>query len=398
MKRAVVMAVVVVALGACWWWWSTATPSTPVDAARAEPLGRPTDGEQPPRVTANPTLRPFARERPTPPLDPGSPSDGGPSAEAVRAYLTRNAADAVKYVDRFCEENRTAGEGPQRTSQYVERDPPRRHDAAIYLDVRVGWLDRHRASTGLLQLPTSLRERLENPPGNWLTFTDADYAGLDFSWMTQLLDFDHWSLAGDGLLKNEDGVGFWDSPLPNYLILRDWAKLRLVKGKNEHDLAQASLEVRHVGDLIASNGAWVSELMRSKFYGLERSAWDAAGQQPAEPLPSADDLERLRQSTFASHFFLFPGVPKEVREKALACARVRCVAVTEALGMAAGTRDLEPDAADDLEWLSAQPGCDRALAQQYARKTTSLPQDLQLPTSTSDLSHWMKLLTDGGVD
>ncbi len=48
--------------------------------------------------------------------------------------------------------------------------------------------------------------------------------------------------------------------------------------------------------------------------------------------PGADDVQRIRQTAFSSMYFLFPGVPKEVREKALADRIVR------------GTNAVHPDA------------------------------------------------------
>jgi hypothetical protein len=407
-KRALPLgAAVAVVLGL--WWFTSSTPTAREDGAtpavKAPAPGRVT----PRRASDDDETIELARRHPgaPAPTEPAPQVDGGLDAgsagehsssgstvklaslepEVVRDFLKKNAADAAKYVDRFCEENkRLSG-----VRGYGES--PKHRDAAVYLGTRVDW---EGGRVGLLHLPASIVQRMQTPPRNWVNFTNADYAGLDFGWFKDLLEFDTWSLSGDGPLKDADSLSFYEAPLPNFVTLQNWAKLRLIKGKNENDLPQASLEVRHLGDLIASNGTLLSEMIRAAFYGIERGVWDAAGLVAPEPVPSADDVQRIRQSSFSSIFFLYPGVAKEVREKALACTPARCSAITEAVGMAAAMRGLEPGAADDLDWLRSQPGCDQALAERIARGTKTLHPDA-LPTS-NDLAHWMRLLTDGGVE
>ena|SRR5438270_4145783 len=81
---------------------------------------------------------------------------------------------------------------------------------------------------GRLHLADELKQRLTSGPGNdWgAKITAADLANLNFSWMTALAQFDHWSLYGAGPLKDFNGGDFFNTPIPNYTSLEEWAKLR----------------------------------------------------------------------------------------------------------------------------------------------------------------------------
>ncbi len=95
------------------------------------------------------------RDLPRAPGPAGGPGleDGGVSPalakERIKAFLARNAADAEKYVDRYCEASK--GLKPLRSPGASER----KRDAALYLGVRVGWED---GRVGLLHLPKSLTD------------------------------------------------------------------------------------------------------------------------------------------------------------------------------------------------------------------------------------------------
>lgn len=337
---------------------ATRSPTTPAAAAPLGPTTAPralAEGEE---LEPGRSLHPAA----TPAPDAG-PADAASldsmadvlRADAVKAWLRTNAAAAERYVDRYCAETK-------RLTPLAQ--PSRTRDAATFMAGKSDW---ENGTIGLLHLPAALTERMANPPLNWRTFGPADYAGLDFTWMRELLAFDHWSLTADGPLKNVESMG-WDSPLPNYVTLQSWVKLRLIKGRVENDLPRASLEVRHLADLCASSGTFLlGEMIRTAMYGIERRVWEDAGLSPPEPLPTSDEVQRLRHASFAGMYFLMPGVPRSVREKALACTPARCATLTEGLIATAALRDLAPNAAEDLEWLQAQGPCDAVAAARFAR-------------------------------
>jgi hypothetical protein len=195
-----------------------------------------------------------------------------------------------------------------------------------------------------------------------MALTPADYAGFDFTWMTELLEYDVWLMSTSGPLRDLNIDNFFEAPIPNFVSLQQWSKLRLAKGLNENDLARASLEVRHLADLCGSTNILIGEMIRAAILGIERAMYEKLGQPVPDALPSAEEALAFRRTTFASMYFLFPGVPKAVREKAIACSAARCSAITEALGISGGARNVVPEAQENFDWLMKQSPCDSALA------------------------------------
>lgn len=215
--------------------------------------------------------------------------------------------------------------------------------------------------------------------------------------MRELLEYDSWSLTAAGPLKDVEVLGP-ESPLPNYITLQHWVKLRLVKGRHEGSLAQASLEVRHLGDLIASSGTLVGEMIRAGFFGIERGVWEDAGLTPPEPLPTAGDIQGFRHAAFAGMYFLYPGVLRSVREKALKCIPTRCAALNEAIAAAAAMRHVAQGAQEQLDWLQAQEPCDPKLAERMARGPADAAGKLMDTfTANPGVEYHMAFLLDGGA-
>lgn len=322
--------------------------------------------------------------------DGGAPAldDQAAQAEALQRWLAENAAAAEKYVDRYCEETR----GLQGRKALAE--PPRNRDAALYLAGRTDW---EGGRLGLLHLPESITSRMGNPPQAWRSAGPELYAGLDFSWMTELLQFDHWTMMAAGPLRDDDAVSFFEAPLPNYVTLQYWVKLRLLKGLHEHDLARASQEVRHLATLCASNGTLVSEMIRVSLYGIERKTWEDLGQPMPEGGLTADDASQARHATLGGPFFLYPGVPRAVREKALKCIPTRCAALLETIGVTASFSALVPSTREDLAWLLEQKPCDEALARRLTRSPPVAPEILRQLQDMGGIKRAMEGLTDGGL-
>jgi hypothetical protein len=384
MRRAPLFAlggVLVLVLAAAWWLTRDDAPA-PVDpaphaAAATQPapslVDRPSRAAQRPAAVADPG----ADTPPNPPSadatlagDGGAVAAGGDAGldpEAVKAaardWLQKNAAAAERHVDEFCRRSKALAS----TGHFVE--PPRTRDAAVYMSVRCDW--EGNASTpprvGLLHLGQPLIDRMGTPPKNWLNFQLADLQGLDFSWLSELGQFDYWSLSADGPIRNQDTSAYVDAPLPNMITLQHWAKLRLVKGLRENDLPRAAAEVRHLGQLCASNGTMLGEMYRLALLGIERGVWEAAGQPLPPEATSSTEQQDARRAEFSSMYFLMPGVPKAVKEKALGCGVPRCAMLTEAIGATASLRDVAPATDEDLGWLLAQRPCDEGLAMRLSK-------------------------------
>ncbi len=162
--------------------------------------------------------------------------------------LRKNAADAEAFVDQLCAESRILRERPLfRAPQGYERD------AAPFLVPLIGYEKPLDYPPGQLQLMDELRTHLKSYGSDWLTkITDQDLAGVDFSWMAMLKQFDHWSMLGAGRLGDVPAGDLFRDPLLNYYDLTLWSKLRFAMGLRRGDLLAASAEVRHVADLMRS--------------------------------------------------------------------------------------------------------------------------------------------------
>jgi len=305
---------------------------------------------------------------------------------AVEAWFARNAALAEKTVDRYCEAS-------QRLAKTPGLEPPtRERDASSFLTGRADWEDGH---TGLLHLPASLTDRMNQPPGAWMRFGLSDYAGLDFAWMRELLTFDHWTLMSAGPLRDGRDLPAFEQIIPNFVTMMQWAKLRLVKGFHERELARASLEVRHLATICASTSTLVGEMVRLSILTSEREFFEAQGLPPLDGALTPQTKQQARSEGFAARHFLMTGVSVAVKKKALACSRTRCAALTEAASLLSGLRGAVPRVREDLEWLKEQQPCEPALLERVA---TSPPLSSLPPVASMEreFEQHIREMVDGG--
>lgn len=304
----------------------------------------------------------------------------------VLKWLDDNAKEAAKQVDAYC----------KATKEFAGQQDkiPRKSDAALFMAGRSDWEE---GRLGLLHLPDALTERMRNPPLAWRRLGPDAYAGLDFGWMKKLLQFDHWSIVTASPLRDvAETRTYADAPLPNFVTLQSWAKLRLLKGLHENDLPQASVEVRHLAQLVATTGSLVGDMIRIALLGIERGFLEEH-HLTLVPAMTADEAFRLRHSNFAAKDFLLPGVDTAVREKAMKCMPNRCTALAESIGSTAMVRDLVPQAGEHLTWLLQQPQCDPELAQLASRfKPMTAPEILD-SYSANTLEESMRALLDAGT-
>jgi hypothetical protein len=259
---------------------------------------------------------------------------------ALGEAIAQNAANAEKYVDQFCEENAKLSPLPAAGTSA---------DAAAFMAPRMDYEKPLDQPPGSLHLPDELRARLRDP--NWLTkVSDADLQ-RDFSWMTELAQFDHWSLLGAGRLRDHVLTDAPHASIPNYSSVIGWAKLRYALAVRRSDLAQAQIEVRHFADLMRSQGILMAEACALLIYGLE-------AQVQAPGAFDAAELKRRKDLDFAAIDFADPGVDPSVARKAMECARAPCVAMAEAVVM---NKSLSAAAGGDnlamLNELASARGC-----------------------------------------
>lgn len=249
---------------------------------------------------------------------------------ALGEALSKNAANADAYVDRLCAESRSLREWPALRGS-------RKHDAAAFMAPLIDYERPLDDPPGRLHLPDELRERITSYGSDWpIRISDRDLAGLDFSWMVAIAQFDHWTVLGAGRLRDVPVGNIFRDPLPNYVSLMLWSKLRFALGLRRGDLASASAEVRHLADLIRSQGILLAEMVAVALYKMEARARELAAAAGADVSGMGEfetnQLERYRRTTFGSIFFTFPGVRPETVKKALDCMPSPCVALAEGAG------------------------------------------------------------------
>src|SRR5207248_7076867 len=136
--------------------------------------------------------------------------------------LAKNAAMADAYVDRLCEEGHKLHEHPA-----LPDGSSHDRDAAEFMAPLIDYETPLDDPPGRLHLGGALADRLKSYGTDWPTkISDRDLEGLDFGWMSALQRFDYWSLFGAGRLREQPVGEFFTAPIPNYLSLQLWTKLR----------------------------------------------------------------------------------------------------------------------------------------------------------------------------
>jgi hypothetical protein len=300
--------------------------------------------------------------------------------------LERNAAEAAANVERYCAETATL-------PKHIFDDPPDagpRRDAAHFLEPLVTW-ETHPPRQGTLQLPPVLSDKIGATQDNWATvLAPSDTAGIDFGWMTQLLNYDYWSLATVGPVAEQAATvdPFW-SPIPSYQTFVAYAKLRYVRALAQGDVAEAINEVQHLADLLHSNGILIAEIQAAKLVSLGSQFETAAtqlGHSPGAPARlNAAGYDRFRDLTLAGVAFVMPGVDDAVLKRAMDCVPDPCGAINEAVSIHREMERLSERENDDSFWTLAEGRtCDPALL------------NLMRGSPSSNLDALSKYLSDNG--
>lgn len=280
--------------------------------------------------------------------------------------LDKNAANADKYLDRLCEESAKLRDHPP-----IQPLEGRAHDAAQFMVDLIDYEKPLDQPPGRLHLPDELAQRLGplGPQGNaadWgVRITSADLAALDFSWLTALAQFDHWTVLSAGRLRDFPANDFFSTPIPNYISLTQWAKLRFALARRRGDHAAASAEVRHLAGLLRTQDLLISEMIAVALYRTDDAArrFAAAAGADVSGWPPADleALDRFRQVAFASMYFTYPGIKPETLRKAVGCMITSCTSLIEGAG---ANRAFGSYASDNLQLvldLAAKRGCEPAM-------------------------------------
>lgn len=276
----------------------------------------------------------------------------------ISTRLMKNGQEAARAVEAFCEDQRIQ----QRRGFLNAR--PHTKDAAHFLVNKVTWGDN--GARGSLEPSTDLTDRMASYKKDWATkVTDEDLAGLDFSWMRELQAYDHWNLMADGPLRHGPPEDLSVDSLPKLLAFQTWAKLRLASALRTGDFAAASSDVRHLAQVLNSDGTLVGHMVAGAITLAEKRAFEAAtarglnttGWTP--PDYTEEDRDRLKRVAFTGPFFFAPGVPPEVMRKAAGCLGGHCASLFEAMRMQCFIAPYYPD--DNratLDAIALHMGCD----------------------------------------
>lgn len=111
-------------------------------------------------------------------------------------------------------------------------------------------------------------------------------------------------------------------PIPNYLVLHDWARLRLLRGLATGDLKDAIEEVRHLAWLSFHSGALIGPLIATNMIQHEQKVFDAAAPAARKgwtPTP-AEDVQRLKRVSKFSVSFRPAALPVALSQRIRGCA------------------------------------------------------------------------------
>jgi hypothetical protein len=275
----------------------------------------------------------------------------------VSALLERNAGEAAEDVEKYCEKAKALG------PVFKDSTEASGGDAGPFFVPLVDWFTAHAAAPafapqrrGALHLPDELVARIDAAKRSWPSALQvSDVFQLDFGWMTQALQFDHWSLASAGPTA-EPGADL-SVVAPDFNQLLNWVKLRYVKALAQQDLPRASIEVQHLAFLLHTTGGTIADNVSLRMIGLT-NALQTAGLAPElaatdqSALTQADDLSR------AGAAFFWPGVDPAVMKRAQECAPSACAAFVEGAFLRKTLGQLSPADTDDAFWQLGDKSCD----------------------------------------
>jgi RNA polymerase sigma factor (sigma-70 family) len=276
--------------------------------------------------------------------------------------LSKNASNADRYVDLFCDKAKTIRQKPRPGGE-----PGTSSDAASFMAPLMDYEKPLDDPPGKLHFAAPFRDRIHAYGDDWpALITDQDLAGLDFAWLHALEQFDHWSVYGAGRLRDvPTGGNIYASVIPNYTSLLYWAKLRFAASLRTGDTLQANQDIEHLSMLIRSQdlliGVGVSLLM-ARYESQMRGAFVAQGGDISKwAAPDLGSLQEEKQLEFASIYFSYPGVSEATLRKAFACMPSPCTSLMEgaAANQAIGAF-IDSDNSALIRSLSQERDCDQA--------------------------------------
>lgn len=178
-------------------------------------------------------------------------------------------------------------------------------DAAPLLFAHVRWEAAADAGVRTSELPDALIASLKQWGPDWPKYAgDAGVEQLDLQWMAQLSAYGYWDLEPVG--GPLDAVPFapLTEPIPYFIDVQNFAKVRLLQGLGSGDARVAAAEVRELARLSLTAEHLVAEMIGVALLGMERKAYDesvARGLPVDGWVPVAEaDQRRLKRVLWAA--------------------------------------------------------------------------------------------------
>ena len=163
----------------------------------------------------------------------------------------------------------------------------------------VGWRHKLLQPSGTLSMKFAEKEKewealYKHDLENELSESEiAEIRSIDFSWMKDLQEFDHWSLTSSWPLEKNLRITRYEAPIPNFILLMRLSVLRLYRGQLDDDLDAAIAEVLHIARL-----SLTTETLLGSMAGASIMA-KANGFAPGASPIKKDELMRVRRVFFA---------------------------------------------------------------------------------------------------
>ncbi len=283
----------------------------------------------------------------------------GEAETRVRSMLDENAGLAGQSLERFCAKS-------QALSQQWPALPETAHlDAAPVLAPLVSWST---DSAVVQQGQLALEAVAVADAGAWYEQLALHGSSEDLSFFAALHQYDTWSLFGAGpLATTPSAFSSNELPMPDFAVLRRAARLHLARSMSKGDVQTAFDDVRHLATLMRSTDTLLGEMMASMIAVDAHDVIEATRHRgltiSAPWVLSAEQRLEVRQLSFASASFFWPGVEEKTMTRAASCSIAPCTALNEGAFMHAIAGKLAgTDTAGTLKrLLTAQRRCDSRL-------------------------------------
>lgn len=212
--------------------------------------------------------------------------------------------------------------------------PGRANDAGPLLNSLVGWTAGSKfealrqPAKGFLALPASFLDLAGKGEDAAFPEKSKELLTLDFRWMAQLEDYDHWdvhqgspwqiAMRGAASGSGEAAANFLvEAPSPEWRGILAWVRLRWRRAEAAGDYVAASRQTRQIARLVASTETWTGSLVAASVLKAENRAFaraKAAGAKiPAGwKAPGEVDLRRLVRFLHGTPAFFTPLAPPEL--------------------------------------------------------------------------------------